>query len=174
MNSIKVILATVVIFACGVITGGLLVFHTQSKSPVPLDSAAAIPAPWVLQRFEFLRRLRGELDLSEAQDKRIQQIILDGQERLRPLWEQVNPQLQDELRIVRQQIAAQLSPAQQTRFDRLLRARPNRSSDQLPAMEDRRQRRLLLPGGGSRPIPAQMLPSGTNALPPATDAPGVN
>jgi hypothetical protein len=174
VNSLKVILATLVIFASGVVTGGLLVFHTQTQPALAADLAPPLPAPWLLQRVDFLRSIRANLDLSTAQETKIQQIIHSSQERLRPLWEQINPQLQDELKRVRQQISAQLNPAQQARFNHLLRARNNRAGDQLPAMENRRQLRLMMPGGGFRHAPIQSLQPGAGGAAASTNNPEVD
>ena len=163
MNPLKVILATLVIFASGVITGGLLVFHTQSRPPLAPDLSPSIPAPWLLQRVDFLRRIAGELDLSGDQEKKVQQIIRDSQDRLRPLWQQIGPQLQDELRGVRNQIAAELTPDQKKRFFQILRPRGGRRVGELPAMEERRQRRFLMPNGNFRPVPGQAKSNNSSA-----------
>ena len=82
MSPWKVILATMVIFGCGVITGGLLI-----KTQLPLPSAPEparvslstnAPPPWAqIQRMEFLRRIDKQLQLTPAREhaNRLTQII---------------------------------------------------------------------------------------------------
>ena len=115
MNTWKVILATLVIFGAGVITGGLLVSYsarawrpsahaapaadgqlpTADPQRVPVERNAA-PAvresklpPAALSgplRKDFLNRLSHELKLSSEQRERIERIVSEGQERTRELW----------------------------------------------------------------------------------------
>jgi hypothetical protein len=170
VNPLKVILATLFIFASGVVTGGLLVFNIQPKPSVTSESQAQIPMPWFFQRMDFFRRIRRELDLSAEQDTKIQQIINEGQDRLRPLWQEVGPRMQDELRLVRRQIAAELTPDQQKRFDQLIRPKNYRRFDESPAQEDHRQRRFLLPDGSTKPVPGASRLRGTNGFPATNSA----
>lgn len=129
MNYWKVILATMVIFGAGVITGGLLVRETQTtKRPKPFRPAItnqvpAVPSvtPSQMQRLEFLVRAHNELDLTPEQRERIERVIREGQERTRQLWETISPDVRKELQLVRERIKAELTPEQRRRFDELLR-----------------------------------------------------
>jgi hypothetical protein len=143
VNSWKVILATMVIFGAGVITGGLLVRHVAT--PVKLrpprlfsgntNAPAANVTPAQLQRIEFLVRANRELDLSTEQRERIEKILRDGQERSRKIWESVAPDMRKELQSVREKIRAELSPEQRHKFEELMKrtARPaGRAGEQPP------------------------------------------
>lgn len=131
MSPWKVILATMVIFGCGVVTGALLM-----KSQLPLAVSPDVvshplstnqPPPLnQFQRPEFLRRMQKQLDLSPAERDDITKIMKASQERSRPLWDQIAPQLHAEVKRVREEIRNVLTPEQQKKFDELLKARPRK------------------------------------------------
>ena len=143
MNAWKIILATLVIFGAGVITGGLLVGYsdrawrqprrppvTNQRTPAAAQNPGArepnrLPAPLngPLRR-DFLDRLDAELKLSPEQRDRIEKIISEGQEQARETWLQIEPQVRQEIRRTRERIRAELSAEQQARFEELLRTRP--------------------------------------------------
>jgi Spy/CpxP family protein refolding chaperone len=132
VNPWKVILATMVIFGCGVVTGALLL-KTQLPPagnpdvPVRATLSTNAPPPWgQIQRLEFLRRMEKQLDLTQEQKDQITKIIKDSQERSRPIWEQIAPQMRQELRRTREGIRNVLTAEQQPKFDRLLKLRPRR------------------------------------------------
>ena len=95
MNSWKVILATVVIFGTGVLTGGLLVHHiehldssdsprlTVSENhvlqPASFRDIPRVPTrpPEILSK-EFVKRLDQALELSPEKREAIAKIIADG------------------------------------------------------------------------------------------------
>ena len=86
MNSWKVILATLVIFGAGVMTGGLLVnyaVHTNLVLPAPKPIPVTIQGtnPWLQRARELLRRMDRELDLTPEQHQRIEKLITDSAER---------------------------------------------------------------------------------------------
>lgn len=122
MSPWKVILATIVIFAAGVITGGVLVNRLQRpERPGPLPQLARppqemMPTPWFARR-EFLDRMDHQLNLSREQYDRIAGILQQSQERTRKIMRSVGPEIQDELRQVRREIRAELNPEQAKRFE---------------------------------------------------------
>lgn len=126
MNSWKVILATIVIFGAGVITGGLLVNHVEK----PLHAAPAPTAGWSdvppqlrpeMLNYRFVQRLSDRLDLKPDQRQKIEKIIADGQNRTHDLWKLVGPQFQSLWRDTRQQIREVLTPEQRKQFEELMR-----------------------------------------------------
>lgn len=122
MSPWKVILATIVIFAAGVITGGVLVNRVQRpERPHPLPpfvrpQQEMMPTPWFARR-EFLDRMDHELNLSREQYDRIAAILQQSQERTRMIMRRVNPDIQEELRHVRRDIRAELSAEQVKKFE---------------------------------------------------------
>jgi hypothetical protein len=155
VNTWKVILATLVIFAAGVVTGGLLVSHAdrvsqrslaslrprQGESPRPQTGPGAgreairppglpVAVPQFLRK-EFLENLDREVNLTPDQRARIEQIIREGQERNRQLWERIAPELRKEIAEARRQIQAVLRPNQRPQFEELMKQRPQRRTEEL-------------------------------------------
>ncbi|MDW8382561.1 MAG: hypothetical protein RMN51_10725 [Verrucomicrobiota bacterium] len=152
----KVALATAVIFAAGVVTGGLLVAKvgaSRTRSAARPDRAMALrpvgpeavppsllPAPgeWPRRlgsdlqrrleerRGEFLLRAARELKLRPEQRVRIEQIVRESQDRIRQLWESVQPDIRRELADAQERIRKELTPEQRRAFERLLRREPGR------------------------------------------------
>ena len=126
MNSWKIILAIVVIFGAGALTGGLLVNYAEQPQAKdiqrPLDEGNPQPRannrdhdrsrppdllkprqPEILGR-QFVQQLDNTLHLTREQRAAIAKIVADGQERNREIWTNVAPQMHKMLQDVRQQI----------------------------------------------------------------------
>ena len=125
MNTWKVILATIVIFAAGAVTGALLVRHAMHPRQGPGG-----------MRLEFLRRMERDLDLTAEQREKIDKIIKDSQEQTRRIMEPVSPALHAELQRTKEEFRQVLSPAQQARFDELLKHARARESHRTAAPGD--------------------------------------
>jgi hypothetical protein len=138
VNSWKVILATIVIYGAGVMTGSLLVNHVEYSHPrnshrpeTPGASGNSIsktnsqgqqaprPArlPEMLSR-QFLQRLNEELRLAPEQHEAIQKIITDSQNLM-------HKTMQD----ARLEIREQLTPEQRSKFDELVKRPPRRPAN---------------------------------------------
>ena len=144
MNSWKIILATVVIFGAGVITGGLLVNHVKDKPPgdaePPVPGAnirpsadnhgsarpPEVPLPRLAERLskEFVHRLNDALRLTPEQRDAIAKIVAEGQERNHVIWTNVAPQMRKVMQDVNQQIRAELTPEQVKQFEELMKQHP--------------------------------------------------
>jgi hypothetical protein len=116
----KVILATVVIFAAGVLAGGLVM-----KQILPKPQPPKPPVPGILSQQRFQSRLKEKLHLTPEQTNRIDRIFAESNERVRILWGLIGPELQKELQAVRESIRAELTPEQKEKFEHLLK-RPER------------------------------------------------
>ncbi len=138
MSPWKVILATMVIFACGVVTGGLMTrtVATHAEAPqagasnsfaVATNSSGATNRNFMagpilqMQRIDFLKRMDKSLDLTPAQHDEIAKIMRASQERTQPLWNQMSPQMNEELKRVREDIRDVLTPDQRRKFLEMLR-----------------------------------------------------
>jgi hypothetical protein len=146
MNSWKIVLAAVVIFCAGVITGGLLVRQAPGKAPDNTEPATVepaarptadnrgaavkpeVPLPRLAERLskEFVRRLDRELRLTLTQSNHIARIVAEGQEQNRVLWTNVAPHMRKVMQDVHHQIRAELTPEQLKQFEVLMKQLPPR------------------------------------------------
>jgi Spy/CpxP family protein refolding chaperone len=121
VNTWKVILATMVIFGAGVVTGGLLVRSTSLREVRPQRPAASIrPAPPTyagVMRVEFLRRMERELDVTPEQRAQIDKLLKESQERSKEIMEPVEPQLREEIKRTRAEFIGVLTPQQRQAFE---------------------------------------------------------
>lgn len=152
MNAWKVILATLIIFGAGVITGGLLVsyaVHVNQPPPIQANAQQAV-TPWQFQNRELLRRIDRELDLTPEQREHIQKMIAESQERTKDLWKPIAGPMNKEKQRLLEEIRKELTPEQRQKFKGLVRPNPAQN-----------RKRFL-----TNPPPAEMTnPTSTNALP---------
>ncbi|HVU09457.1 MAG TPA: hypothetical protein VHG89_13045 [Verrucomicrobiae bacterium] len=130
MNYWKIILATIVIFGAGVLTGGLLVNHVDrahfeghrppSENHDNHDNDLPMPRG-EMQNKAFVQQLDSELHLTPEQHKAIEKILADGQQRNRDLWKLVSPQFRSVMQDVHQKIREKLTPEQRKQFEQLLK-----------------------------------------------------
>jgi Spy/CpxP family protein refolding chaperone len=118
-----------VIFACGVITGAIVTRTMVTKTEPVIATVAAAPAPTrtpltpvlQMQRAAFFKMMDKQLDLSAEQRDQIGKILKASQERTQPLWNQIAPQMSEELKNVREEIRGVLTPEQRKKFTELLK-----------------------------------------------------
>jgi Spy/CpxP family protein refolding chaperone len=127
VNTWKAILAALVIFGAGFVTGNVLNrVSEQSKavtSTPPRNTAhpqQTLPLEQ-LRRLELMGRVQKDLDLTPDQRARIEKVIGDGQERIRDLWDQVAPDIHDEYEDVKKKFCDVLTPDQKKRFEDLMK-----------------------------------------------------
>jgi hypothetical protein len=146
VNTWKVILATLVIFITGLVTGGLLVSYSDrvqqkhhrlwprdvmkhrldNKQPTATGRelfsrpglSSAVPQGL---RLDFLQNLNREIQLTAEQRERIEKIITEGQERNKQLWNRVLPEMRREMQQTKERIRAELRPEQVKRFEELMK-----------------------------------------------------
>lgn len=160
MNSWKVILATLIIYGAGVVTGGLLVSHAVrvKAHSTPKQPTVQAITPWQMRSKELLHRMERELNLTPQQREHVEQIILDSQERTKSVWKPIVPQMNREMQTVRDQIRGELTADQQKKFDELLKPHSGKRLEESP-MQERRHR----PPTNSFPVAAPA----TNSAPAA-------
>jgi Spy/CpxP family protein refolding chaperone len=122
LNTWKVILATMVIFGTGVVTGGLVVqraWHIRFHQPqhMPGSPRASQPGGPGGPGMEFLRHMERELDLAPDQREQVDKVLKQSQERSRKIMEPVAGLIREESRRREAEFRALLTPEQQVRFD---------------------------------------------------------
>ena len=152
----KVILATLVIFIAGLVTGAIGVQRLLKPSgPQPRSE---IVHPWML-RDGFRVELERRLQLTPEQSERIERITREGQERVREISSLVTPEIQAELKAVREEIRETLTPEQRAKFEEMLRTRrprplqierPSGEGPSRPPPERLRREGFSLPGNSGR------------------------
>ncbi len=123
VNAWKIVLATMVIFGTGVVTGGLLVQHAD-RARLPRAPRAAVVRPAQpnspgTMRLEFLRRMQRELALTPEQQKQVDALIKESQERTKRIMEPVSPELRKEVQRAREEFRDLLTPEQRKQFEEL-------------------------------------------------------
>ena len=129
MNAWKPIFAALVIFAAGVVTGGLTVTLRQPRPPHPSGAQAkrqpALPREGQLR--ELSHRMQKELGLTSVQREHIESIIQESQERMKSLRDEVGQKISEESREMRQRIRNELSADQRRVFAQILKQHDERN-----------------------------------------------
>ena len=124
----KPILAALVIFVAGVVSGGmgmqLYRARLQATPPRLPVGGGGPPSPGFSQRMDFMRRMGDRLGLSEAQRTRIDEILRDSQQRSRELWEPLAPKFKEEMERTKSLIDAELTAEQRAKAEIFQRERP--------------------------------------------------
>ncbi|MGV3773026.1 MAG: hypothetical protein ACO1QB_09000 [Verrucomicrobiales bacterium] len=140
MKVFKIILAAMVIFAAGVVTGGMV-----SKKQKPLLQADARPASpqtpsnvgWSKERkAEYIQRLDRALALTAEQKNQIEAILDDSNEKMREHWTAIEPRIKEEYRAARKQVSEVLTPEQRKKQEEW-RAQRNKQKSQGQAPEQK-------------------------------------
>ena len=161
MNTWKVILATMVIFGTGVVTGSLLFRHVEhGRDRRPTRSVSAFrqtqPSTAGVMRIEFLRRMEQELNLAPAQREPIDKILKEGQERMKKLMETIEPRRREEFKRTIEEFRAVLTPEQRKRFDEIAKQQQQHAREQRKAAPPRER-------APQNPPPAGIAPATTNS-----------
>ena len=136
MSPWRFILATLVIFTSGLLTGGVAVRYMAAPREVRVPrSPDDLPIRPQMLREEFVRQMQRELDLSPEQKERISRTVHESQERIRVHYDRIAPDVRDELRRTREGMRAELTPEQDRQFEEFLRKRKGR---EMPPFEKRR------------------------------------
>lgn len=181
MKPWRAILAALVIFVAGLLSGVLAshLYRAKNPQPPPAPFPGGPPMPGMGFRMELMRRMGDRLQLSPEQRERIDRYVQESQQRMRELWQPVEPKAQAELKRLREQIEAELSPEQREALERFFKERPSRGPGDGSSWHRRDGRPDGRPEGGTnvpgfprvpgsrRPGPLQFPPPGdTNAPPP--------
>ena len=183
MNAWKIVLATLVIFIAGIITGASLVRFSQNRGgrmnqrPQPEINQPNNPSrpenqnrrndpefgnqtgqqPGPLNR-QFVLGLDRQLKLTREQRDKVEKLMVEGQERIRQMRSKIEPEMRKEMQSVNEQIKTILTAEQREQFERIMRQRFPLRPDQ-PNQPDRRFREPRGGQGDFQPRSQQPPPS---------------
>lgn len=123
MKTWKAILAALVLFITGAVTGAVVFWKTglQAKLTPPKPPPQS---PWFIHRPDFTERMRRDLKLTDEQVSRIEAVIRKSRQRTDLLWEALREPLQEEMNQLKKGIADNLTDEQKAKFEELLKPRP--------------------------------------------------
>ncbi len=151
LHLIYAVLATVIIFAAGVVTGGKLIgkASVEPRPPPPTQG-------FQLARLDQLQRLINQMNLAPEQRLRINRLIRDRQEYIADLMRIIEPDLPGVFVKLRGNINQELLPDQRLELDEMwLRVEQKK-------FQPRNAELIGRPGEGSMNRPNQQFPSRSN------------
>ena len=167
---ILVVLATLVIFAAGVITGGVLVKKTSPEPARNQQPAALFPG-----RFDQVRRAINDVELKPEQRVKVDEIIRNSREEIADYFLLLAPDFQTVFTRMRDSIHAQLDSEQRRQFEELMKIRPfkpgnlpNANRQEFPRNNFNPQNRPMVP---PRERPGFLPPDAAPRNPPGAPAP---
>ena len=165
---ILVVLATLVIFAAGVVTGGVLVKKTAPQLPKTPPVATFFPA-----RFDQARRALNDIEMTPEQRVRVDRILRLSQEEIADYFLILAPDIQSVFTRMRENIHAELKPEQNRRFEELMKKRMLKPGLRLePGSQDgsgplpRNRQQQMRPFDRQEPFPPDGKPRQTMPAPP--------
>ena len=130
MSPWKVILATMVIFVCGVVTGALVIrtqgWHPSFPPGAGRFSNPNIGLPGRAPVDDVVRQLKGRLELTTNQCEKIAKIMQDSQSTIAGIRQFYAPQIEKEVEKAHQAITNWLNPEQQIKYAALLKEQNQR------------------------------------------------
>ena len=96
-----------------------IIHKTHVANPLPVSQE---------RRQEYLAKLDRELVLTPEQRQKVESILAASQERMKALWEQIEPKTKEEYRNTRKEISEILSPEQREKMKRLRHTRDQEKS----------------------------------------------
>lgn len=122
----RVILAAVVIFLAGAITGSVatrvyapkIIHRTHVPAPLPVGPE---------RRQAYLSKLDRELQLTPDQRQKVEAILAESQQRMKVLWRRMEPDTKEEYRRTAREISAVLTPEQAENFKRMRHGRDRKN-----------------------------------------------
>ena len=118
----KIIFATSVIFAAGLVTG--LFWSDSNKEPEP--STRREPIPRGPRMNDFIERFGERLQLTEKQRTNITTLLTESQARMDAIMKEMRPKIEQEFSQVNADIKGYLTEEQATNFEEIIKTRRSR------------------------------------------------
>ncbi len=115
----KVILAALVIFCAGAVTGGL-VLDLKTRPPAS-QGRTSLPSWGSRPRGDLADRMQRELDLTAAERAKVEQILRESSDRSKQIWESAREEHRQLKTSLRETLS---SDEQKKKFDEMFKPRP--------------------------------------------------
>jgi Spy/CpxP family protein refolding chaperone len=124
VNILRVILATLVIFGTGAVSGYFIgkkqaVQHAVNISPTTQVGGTNAAPPLDRGRRSMMDRMQKDLTLSDEQRETIGAIFAESRERSKVLWKEIKEPMDNEVKRVHEEIKAVLTPEQAIKFEEM-------------------------------------------------------
>lgn len=128
MNILRVILATIVIFGTGAVSGYFIGKNKASLNAMASPQTASIRGtnsapPMERGRRSMMDRMQRDLNLSDEQRKTISAIFAASRERSRELWKEIKDPMDSEVKRVHEEVKAVLTAEQAGKFEEINKRR---------------------------------------------------
>jgi Spy/CpxP family protein refolding chaperone len=124
VNILRVILATLVIFGTGAVSGFFIGKNRAVSNAV--DSSKTFVAggknsapPLERGRRSMMDRMQNDLDLTDEQRDTIGAIFAESRERSKELWKEIKEPMDNEVKRVHEEVKAVLTPEQAVKFEEI-------------------------------------------------------
>lgn len=124
MNILRVILATLVIFGTGAMSGYFVgkkqaILSTINSPGMPPSGGTTSAPPLDRGRRSMLDRMQKDLTLTDEQRDTIAGIFAESRERSKELWKEIKEPMDNEVKRVHEEVKAVLTPEQAVTFEEI-------------------------------------------------------
>ena len=132
VNAWKPILAAVVIFAAGVVTGGFVVDHDETKPPLAFPrqfprehgprNTEHRPGSQMEGQLEWLmKRIQRDLQLTDTQAAKVESAFKASREEIKTTWDEMRPRMRASTEKLKDKLRGDLTEEQLEKFEKYLR-----------------------------------------------------
>ena len=133
VNAWKPILAAVVIFAAGVVTGGFVVDSDETRPPrsFPREHGSRNTEHRPGSRMEgqldwLMKRIQHDLKLTDTQAARVESAFKSSREEMKTYWEEMRPRMRASTEKLKKTLRGDLTEEQIAKFEKYLRPQTRR------------------------------------------------
>lgn len=128
MNFLRVILATLVIFATGALSGYFVARKTVvSPAPAPVVKSVLAstnaPAGWNKSREEMRAAMQKELGATDEQMAKVDEILSRSRKRSHEVWQTMKTSMEAEIERVKEEIRGVLNEEQAAKYEEIMKRR---------------------------------------------------
>jgi Spy/CpxP family protein refolding chaperone len=128
VNFLRVILATLVIFATGALSGYFVARKSGAVTQAPPAAKSVLastnaPSGWNKSREEMRASLQKELNATDEQMAKVDEILSQSRKRSREIWQTMRGSMESEIERVKEEIRGVLDAAQAAKYEEIMKHR---------------------------------------------------